>query len=88
MYEAVKNTVTARQAAEYYGIKVTGRQLYAAYRKWCEDNLERPRAENTFKKYLNENAETLGLVYDKNLPGRNGKTVRGFRGIHVEVRTE
>lgn len=171
VYEAVKNTVTTRQAAEYYGIKVTGRgmarcpfhhdrylgdkliretegivlwcleglhrlvrngfefsisdrarknledlmenenniisflnsagyvrrkegtyassrRLYAAYRKWCEDNLERPRAENTFKKYLNENAETLGLTYDKNLPGRNGKTVRGFCGIHVEVRTE
>ena len=27
MYEAVKSTVTTRQAAEYYGIKVTGRGM-------------------------------------------------------------
>ena len=27
VYEAVKNTVTTRQAAEYYGIKVTGRGM-------------------------------------------------------------
>ena len=70
------------------GTYASSRQLYFAYRKWCEDNLEKPRAENTFKKYLNENAETLGLIYDKNLPGSNGKTVRGFRGIHVAIRTE
>ena len=65
----------------------SSRQLYFAYRRWCEDNLEKPRAENTFKKYLNENAETLELSYDKNLPGNNGKTVRGYRGIHVVIRT-
>ena len=70
------------------GTYASSSQLYFAYRKWCEDNLEKPRAENTFKKYLNENAETLGLIYDKNLPGSNGKTVRGFRGIHVAIRTE
>lgn len=66
------------------GTYASSRQLYFSYRKWCEDNLEKPRAENTFKKYLNE----LGLTYDKNLPGSNGKTVRGFRGIHVAIRTE
>lgn len=27
VFEAVKNTVTARQAAEYYGIKVTGKGM-------------------------------------------------------------
>ena len=70
------------------GTYASSRQLYFAYRKWCEDNLEKPRAENTFKKYLNENAEALGLTYDKNLPGSNGKTVRGFRGIHVAIPTE
>lgn len=66
----------------------SSRQLYIACRKWCEENLEKRRAVNTFKKYLNENARSLGLTYDKNLPGNNGKTVRGFRGIHVAIRTE
>ena len=27
VYEAVKSTVTTRQAAEYYGIKVTGSEI-------------------------------------------------------------
>ena len=73
-----------REKATY----ASSRQLYIAYRKWCDDNLEKPRAENTFKKYLNENARSLGLTYDKNLPGENGKTVRGFRGIHVLINTK
>ena len=92
LMENENNIISFLNSAGYVrreeGTYASSRRLYAAYRKWCEDNLERPRAENTFKKYLNENAETLGLTYDKNLPGRNGKTVRGFRGIHVEVRTE
>ena len=92
LMENENNIISFLNSAGYVrreeGTYASSRRLYAAYRKWCEDNLERPRAENTFKKYLNENAATLGLTYDKNLPGRNGKTVRGFRGIHVEVRTE
>lgn len=63
----------------------SSKKLYHAYCRWCTDNLEKPRAENTFKRYLNENAARLGLIQDKNLPGEAGKTVRGFRGIHTVV---
>lgn len=67
------------------GTYSSSKKLYHAYCRWCADNLEKPRAENTFKRYLNENAARLGLMQDKNLPGEAGKTVRGFRGIHTVV---
>jgi putative DNA primase/helicase len=70
------------------GTMATTRQLYIAYRRWCDDNLEKPFLEKTFSKYLKQNAAGMGIEYDKNLPGSGGKTARGYHGIYVEVRTE
>lgn len=64
------------------------KDLYIAYSMWCRDNLEKPRSEKSFSKYIKANAEKMGLTYEKNLDIGYGKKVRGYHGIHVKVRTE
>ena len=70
------------------GTMATSRQLYGAYRKWCEDNLEKPFAERSFSSYLKQISGRIGIEYDKNLPCSAGKKARGYHGIHVQVRTD
>ena len=70
------------------GTTATSKQLYIAYKRWCEENLEKPLAERTFAGYLRQNAERIGIRYDKNLPGEGGKSARGYHGIHVQIRTD
>ena len=64
------------------------RQLYTAYRRWCDDNVEKPFAEKTFTGYLKKNEERLKLKYTQNIPTGDGKTARGYMGIHVQINTD
>lgn len=66
----------------------TSRQLYTAYRRWCDDNVEKPFAEKTFTGYLRKNEERLKLKYTQNIQTGGGKTARGYVGIHVQVNTD
>lgn len=66
----------------------TSRQLYTAYRRWCDDNVEKPFAEKTFTGYLKKNEERLKLKYTQNIPTGDGKTARGYMGIHVQINTD
>ncbi|MEE1039127.1 MAG: phage/plasmid primase, P4 family [Lachnospiraceae bacterium] len=59
------------------------RDLYTAYQKWCEDNLEKPYSMTTFSRQLKQSAESLRLNYDKNLTIPGGKKARGYHGICV-----
>lgn len=61
--------------------EIPTKELYDIYMEWCEDNGEKPRVLNSFSKFLRENADKYGLVYDKNLQLRNGKKVRGYHGV-------
>lgn len=70
------------------GTHATSRQLYTAYRRWCEDNVEKPFAEKTFTGYLKQNETRLGLKYTQNIQTGAGKTARGYTGIHVQVHTD
>ena len=63
---------------EYYA---STRQLYLVYRDWSEDNGMTPIAIDPFARLLRQEAETLGLRFDYNIPVGNGKKARGYRGI-------
>lgn len=69
------------------GTHALSRQIYAAYRKWCEDNLEKPLAERTFATQLRRDEKRLGIKYDKNLDASGGKKARGYHGLHVQIDT-
>ena len=66
----------------------TSKALYTAYVMWCSDNAEKPFAKRTFAAHLKSNAAKLHITYDKNISMDYGKTARGYRGVHVQVRTE
>lgn len=70
------------------GTHALSRQLYAAYRKWCDDNLEKPLSERTFSTQLKRDEKRLGIKYDKNLDASGGKKARGYHGVHVRVNTD
>ncbi len=70
------------------GTTATTRQLYAAYQKWCDANLERVLSQKTFANYLSQHQEKLGIRYRKNIPVGMNQTARGYEGIHVMVRDD
>ena len=70
------------------GTHATSKQLYSAYSQWCEDNLEKTLGERSFSNFLRQNEDKYRLTYTNNIALGNGKTARGFKGIHVKVRAE
>ncbi len=70
------------------GTHATSKSLYVAYCKWCNDNLDTPVSERSFSKRFKDRSADYGMTYDKNIPVGNGKFCRGFRGVHVKVRTD
>ena len=70
------------------GTHATSKDLYIAYCRWCNDNLDVPVSERSFARRFKERASDYGMTYDKNISVGNGRFCRGFRGIHVKVRTK
>ena len=67
----------------YFGseVMITFKELYDIYLEWCDDNGEKPRSQITFAKSLKSKAERYGIEYDKNIPLKNGRKVRGYHGV-------
>ena len=61
-------------------------ELYDTYLEWCRDNAEIHRNINSFSKTLKTNAEKLGIMYVKNIEDREGRRVRGYKGIYIKVK--
>lgn len=61
----------------------TTRELFEAYRCWCDDNVEKPFTERTFSTMLRNNEGRFGITYDKNLETDTGRRARGYHGIRV-----
>lgn len=61
------------------------KDLYAAYKLWCEDNMLKPLTCTSFSKHLNENQETYHIRYSNNIYV-NGRRVRGYIGIEPDRR--
>ena len=66
----------------------TSKDLYVAYCRWCNDNLDVPVSERSFARRFKERSADYGMTYDKNISVGNGRFCRGFRGVHVKVRTK
>ncbi len=60
--------------------EASSKELYEAYERWCDDNLEKPLSERTFSSTLKRDADSLGITYEKNIQ-RQGKRVRGYGGV-------
>ena len=66
----------------------TSRNLYQAYCRWCEDNAEKPMSAKSFSGYLKENEKKYHIRYSTNITSDNGKSARGFQGIHTQIRID
>ena len=54
------------------------KNLYAAYKRWCEDNAENPLSPKSFANQLSQNAERYNLEPVNNLHIGGGKRCRGY----------
>ena len=70
------------------GTMATSRSLYAAYCRWCEDNMEKPMSAKSLTGYLKQNEKTYDIKYSTNISVDNGKSARGFQGIFVKIRVD
>lgn len=59
------------------------KELYAAYKLWCDDNLLKPLSCSSFSRHLNENQELYHIRYSNNIY-INGRRVRGYIGIEPD----
>ena len=59
------------------------KNLYTAYKRWCEDNAENPLSPKSFANQLSQNAERYHLEPVNNLHIGGGKRCRGYMGIYV-----
>ena len=59
------------------------KNLYVAYKRWCEDNAENPLSPKSFANQLSQNAERYHLEPVNNLHIGGGKRCRGYMGIYV-----
>ena len=84
------NIVDFLSSAGYVQFKADGeastRDLYAAYKVWCEDNAENPLSPKSFSSFIAQNAETYHLEATNNVYIGNGKRCRGYLGIQVLAR--
>ena len=61
--------------------------LYAHYQEWCRDNHLRSFPSTPFSRIAKEEIEiTWGLKLRHDLPGDNGKTRRGWKGLGLVER--
>lgn len=65
--------------------QATSRQIYGAYRQWCEDNGLDPMTSHKFSELFRMDAGYYGLKYVNNIFIGEGRRARGYRGIQVIV---
>ena len=69
---------------EFYGEgQASSKELYRAYRQWCEDNISPAQSARSFSAWLIENQQRYGLTYTNTIYLSNNRRVRGFTGIET-----
>lgn len=90
--ESGNNIIAFMKSSGYIRLETnttaTSKNLYQAYCQWCEDNAEKPMSAKSFSGYLKENEKKYNIRYSTNIPSDNGKSARGFLGIHTQIRTD
>ena len=64
----------------------SSKELYRAYRLWCEDNVSHPLSARSFVGWLIDNQERFGLSYTNNIFLPDNRRVRGFLGVETVER--
>ena len=64
----------------------SSKDLYAAYKLWCEDNAYNPLSMKSFCNYLNQNAGSYSIRHTNNIYIGGGRRSRGFAGLEVLIR--
>ncbi len=82
------NNIVEFLASEGYvafkaGFEVSTKNLYAAYKHWCDDNAENPLSQRSFTLFLSQNAESYGLEATNNVYAGEKRRCRGYMGIYV-----
>lgn len=62
---------------------ISSRQLYGLYQDWCADNILPPLSGRSFSSWMIQNAAQYQLRYTYDVPGGNGKHIRGFKGLRA-----
>ena len=62
------------------------KDLYVAYKVWCEDNAENPLSPKSFSSFVAQNADSYRLEATNNIYIGSGKRCRGYLGIEVVIR--
>ena len=69
-----------RLKADY---EVSSKDLYAVYKRWCDDNALNALAAKSLSSFLIEHADDYNLERSNRIHGGGGKLVRGFLGIEL-----
>ena len=64
------------------------RELYAAYKLWCEENALNPLSCTSFSRYLNENQDAYQIRASNNIYIHGKRRVRGYVGIEPDARLD
>ncbi len=84
------NIVEFMQSIGYIGFApnaaASSKDLYAAYKLWCEDNAYSCLSMKSFCVYLSQNAATYHITATNNIHIDGGRRSRGFIGLRVLVR--
>ena len=85
------NIVDFLASAGYVQFRADGeastRDLYAAYKAWCEDNAEDSFTPKSFSSFMAQNADTYHLTATNNVYLGSGKRCRGYLGIQAVLRS-
>ncbi len=60
------------------------KELYAAYKMWCEDNALIPLGQKGFSQHLVANQETYHIRASNNIYIGNGRRARGYQGVMLD----
>ena len=63
--------------------QASSRELYRAYRQWCDDNVTHALSARNFVAWLIDHQQRYKIVYTTNVYLPGGRRVRGFTGIEV-----
>ena len=81
------NAIEFMQSTGYIAFEpnaaASSKDLYAAYKLWCEDNAYNALSMKSFCNFLNQNAGTYHIEHTNNIYIGNGKRSRGFTGLRV-----
>lgn len=65
------------------GAESSSKELYQAYKQWCDDNAYHSFNANRLSSELTQNAARYHIEATNNIHLSSGKRVRGFKGIQV-----